>query len=577
MNSLMWILKKVISNKWLYGFSIFLLLLESSAYISSTVLQQKLIDNVFIGKDYDQFLYIFSLIAISYISYSILFTISSYVLAKNMSVFLLSLSNDFMIHLYNIKTAMFQKKRTGEYVHNFTTDIGSIGRLLAWDIPRLLQQLLNIVMLTFIIGFTNAYIVVFIVLFNVAFLIFAKNVAKRLQKISKIINKKESKILVRLEECISSTREVLIFNRVKWEQQTLKRLFERFYKHAFKEEKIRSKQLLANEMLKWMTSLMVLMICSYKVYTGAMSVGMLVVIFQLSLQLADAIKGVYDLFFRMIRQMASIDNLRYEYNRKNVREESKNNKLLSKEKIKISLEDVSYKYMNNLNYTLRNLSMEIPQGKKVAFVGSSGSGKSTIIKLLLKFDDLNSGDIKANNLSIMKMENRKWFENIGVVFQEPYLFSDTIRNNILLGATISSEQLDNIIKSVCLDEYIKKLPDGYETVIGERGLTLSGGQRQRLALARALVKNPNILILDEATSALDISTEEEVMTNIDNMRKDKTTIIVAHRLSTIENSDYIYVLENGMLVEEGNHNNLLKNNSLYAKLIQKDIKVESNS
>ncbi|MDF9507876.1 ABC transporter ATP-binding protein, partial [Bacillus cereus] len=437
--------------------------------------------------------------------------------------------------------------------------------------------LLNIVMLTFIIGFTNAYIVVFIVLFNAAFLIFAKNVAKRLQKISKIINKKESKILVRLEECISSTREVLIFNRVKWEQQTLKRLFERFYKHAFKEEKIRSKQLLANEMLKWMTSLMVLMICSYKVYTGAMSVGMLVVIFQLSLQLADAIKGVYDLFFRMIRQMASIDNLRDEYNRKNVREESKNNKLLSKEKIKISLEDVSYKYMNNLNYTLRNLSMEIPQGKKVAFVGSSGSGKSTIIKLLLKFDDLNSGDIKANNLSIMKMENRKWFENIGVVFQEPYLFSDTIRNNILLGATISSEQLDNIIKSVCLDEYIKKLPDGYETVIGERGLTLSGGQRQRLALARALVKNPNILILDEATSALDISTEEEVMTNIDNMRKDKTTIIVAHRLSTIENSDYIYVLENGMLVEEGNHNNLLKNNSLYAKLIQKDIKVESNS
>ncbi|PGE95736.1 ABC transporter ATP-binding protein, partial [Bacillus toyonensis] len=125
--------------------------------------------------------------------------------------------------------------------------------------------------------------------------------------------------------------------------------------------------------------------------------------------------------------------------------------------------------------------------------------------------------------------------------------------NILLGTIVSPQRLDEIIKVVCLDDYIRSLPDGYETVIGERGLTLSGGQRQRLALARALIKNPDILILDEATSALDISTEEKIAKNIDNIRKDKTTIIVAHRLSTIENSDIIYVLENGKLVEKGNH------------------------
>ncbi|MCU5490667.1 ABC transporter ATP-binding protein/permease, partial [Bacillus cereus] len=403
------------------------------------------------------------------------------------------------------------------------------------------------------------------------------HLANKFKKMSKIINKKESKILVRLEECISSTREVLIFNRTKWEQQTLNRLFERYYVHAFKEENIRSKHLFANESLKWGTSLIVLAIGSYKVYVGSMSIGTLVIIFQLSLQLADAIKGIYDLIYTTMRRIASIDNLKEEYNRNNCQEKIENNILLPEDKITISLEEASYKYINNSNYSIRNLSMEIPYSKKIALVGSSGSGKSTIINLLLKFDFLNSGDIKANNLSIMKMENNEWFKNIGVVFQEPYLFSDTIRNNILLGTIVSPQRLDEIIKVVCLDDYIRSLPDGYETVIGERGLTLSGGQRQRLALARALIKNPDILILDEATSALDISTEEKIAKNIDNIRKDKTTIIVAHRLSTIENSDIIYVLENGKLVEKGNHQELLKNNSLYTKLIQKDITTSINA
>ncbi|MEK5115043.1 ABC transporter ATP-binding protein [Bacillus sp. FSL R5-0677] len=573
MNSLVWSLKKVINKKWLYVFSIILLFLESSTYISSTVLQQKLIDNVFINKEYDQFLYVLSLIAVSYIGYSLLFTISSYILAQNMSRFLLSLSNDFLEHLYCINTALFQRKRVGEYVHHFTADIGNIARLLAWDIPRLLQQLLSVILLTIIIGSVNIYVLIFIILFNLAYILLAKYLASKLQKISKIINKKESKILVRLEECISSTREVLIFDRIKWERKTLNSLFEEYYIHAFKEEKIRSKQILANELLKWVTSLIVLMIGAYKVYVGSMSIGELVVIFQLSLQLADAIKGMYDLIFRTIKRLASIDNLRQEYNRNTFQEEVEKNLLLSGDKIKINLGDVSYKYINNHKYSLSNLSMEIPNGKKVAFVGSSGSGKSTVIKLLLKFDFLNSGDIKANDLSIMKLENETWFKNVGVVFQEPYVFSDTIRNNITLGTKVSLEKMDEIIKIVCLDDFINKLPNGYETVIGGRGLTLSGGQRQRLAIARALLKNPEIIILDEATSALDISTENKVMENIDKMRKDKTTIVVAHRLSTVENADYIYVLEGGIIVEKGNHNELLKNNSLYTKLIKKDLRV----
>lgn len=570
MNSLIWILKRVVNKKYLYVPSILLLFFESIAYVSSTVLQQKLIDNVFINKEYDQFPYILSLIALSYISYSLLFTISSYFLAKNMSHFLLSLSKDFMRHLYKMQTVHFQKRRVGEYLHHFTGDIGSIARLLSWDIPRLLQHLLSIVLLTLIIGFTNIYVLIFIILFNVLYLLLAKYLTGKLRKISRIINKKEAKILVRLEECISSTREVLIFNRMKWEKEVLNKLFERYYVHAFKEENIRSKQSVSNEFLRWLTSLVVLIVGAFKVYEGSMSIGALIVVFQLSLQLADAIKGMYDLIFITTRGIASIDSLKQEYYRNDNQDTLGNDLLLNNNEIKINLEGLSYKYTNNNSYSLSNLSLEISPGEKIAFVGLSGSGKSTVVNLLLKFDSLKFGNINANNLSITKIKNEAWFKNIGVVFQEPYLFSNTIRNNITLGATVSLEKLEEVIKIVCLDDYIKQLPNGYETIIGERGLTLSGGQRQRLALARALLKNPNILILDEATSALDIATEEKIINNVDNIRKNKTTIIVAHRLSTIENSDRIYVLNDGLLVEKGKHLELLENNSLYTELIKKD-------
>ncbi|MGG3806581.1 ABC transporter ATP-binding protein [Metabacillus fastidiosus] len=572
MNSIFWSLKKVIKKKYLYIFSILLLFLESSAYISSIVLQQNLIDNIFIKKEYDQFLNVLSLLSAAYLSYSLLFTISSYFLAKNLSLFLLSLSKDFMKHLYNMRTALFQKKRIGEYVHHFTVDIENIAKLLAWDIPKVLQQLLNVLVLTLIIGFTNITVLIFVILFNILYILLARCLAHKLRKISKIINKKESKILVRLEECISSTREILIFNRVKWEQQVIKKLFERYYIHAFKEENIRSKQLLANEFLKWGTSLTVLIIGGYKVFIGTMSVGALVVMFQLSLQLVDVIKTMYDLIFRITRLLVSIDNLRQEYNSNVQKEDTENKMNLINDEIDINLENVSYKHINNNFYSLSNLNIEIPHGKKIAIVGSSGSGKSTVINLLLKFDLLTCGDLKVDKLSLMKINNTEWFKNIGVVFQEPYVFTNTILNNITLGAKVSAEKLKEILEIVCLDDYIKKLPYGYETVVGERGLTLSGGQRQRIAIARALIRNPKILILDEATSALDIATEEKIMKNLENIRENKTIIIVAHRLSTIENSDIIYVLDNGLLMEKGKHQELLKNNSLYTKLVKKDLR-----
>lgn len=571
MNSLSWIWKVVINNKWLYLFSILLLFLESGAYISSTVLQKKLIDDIFINNNYDQFLYIVCLIAVAYVSYSILFTISSYVLYKNISHFLLSLSIKLLEHLYKLPTVLFQKKRVGEYVHHFSVDIEGIAGLSGWDIPRILQQIFTIVTLTLIIGSNSLCILIFIIIFNILYTLLVKRYGNNIRKMSKIINKKQSKILVRLEECISSTREVLIYNRNNWEQKVLKKLFSQYQVYALKEEKIRSKQLVANEALKWGTSLIVLAVGGYKVHAGTMSIGSLVIVYQLSLQLTDSIKYFYDLILKVIKRIPSIESIRKEYDRNIVKDSIEINESLNKE-VDISLENVCYKYVNSNRNSIKSISLKIRHGNKVAFVGTSGSGKSTLINLLLKFDTPNIGDIKVNNFSLKHLKNIEWFKKMGIVFQEPYLFSNTIRNNITLGAKVSDEKLNEICKLVCLDEYMEQLPDRYDTTIGERGITLSGGQRQRLALARALVKNPDILILDEATSALDIATEKKIMNNLDRFRKSKTTIIVAHRLSTIENSDLIYALDNGFLVEYGKHEQLLENNSLYAKLVKKDIK-----
>lgn len=505
------------------------------------------------------------LIAIAYIGYSLFFTICSYMLYKNIASYLLNLSRRSLNHLYTLPTVTFQKKRKGEYVHHFSVDIENTAGLAGWDIPRIIQQIFTILILSIVIGTNSIYVISSTILLNIIFYILSKYYVDKLRKIAKIINKKQSKILVRLEECISSTKEILIFNRIEWEQQVLRKLFNRYHSYTLKEEEIRSKQIIGSELLKWGTSIVVLGIGGYNVYLGAMSIGSLVVIYQLALQLTDSIKYTYDLVIKAIRRTSSVENIKQEYNRNIIK---KNTNFTIKSPLDLKISNLYYKYENNDNYTLNKLSLDLPSGKKIAFVGRSGSGKTTLLNLLLKFDVPKQGSIKVNNRSLTNFYSDEWFKHIGIVFQEPYIFADTVRNNITLGVLVSDDKLKEICKLVCLEDDINNLPDNYNTILGERGFTISGGQRQRLALARALVRNPDILILDEATSALDIATESKVMRNIDAFRINKTTIIVAHRLSTIQDADIIYVFEKGAIVEYGKHNQLLEIDSIYSRLVK---------
>ncbi|WP_396152211.1 ABC transporter ATP-binding protein [Flavobacterium sp.] len=232
----------------------------------------------------------------------------------------------------------------------------------------------------------------------------------------------------------------------------------------------------------------------------------------------------------------------------------------------ITIENINFKYEDEI--VLKNFSLQIPKGKTVALVGQSGSGKSTIANLLTRFYDVNEGSIKIDNKDIKDLSMNSLRNLMGLVTQDSILFNDTIKNNILLGKhDASDEEIISALKIANAYEFVKDLPNGIHTNIGDSGGKLSGGQKQRLSIARAVLKNPPIMILDEATSALDTESEKFVQIALENMMQNRTSIVIAHRLSTIQKADVIVVMQKGEIVEQGTHDELLAKNGIYSKLV----------
>lgn len=239
---------------------------------------------------------------------------------------------------------------------------------------------------------------------------------------------------------------------------------------------------------------------------------------------------------------------------------------------KISFENVSFGYSKN-KIVLNNLSFNVEAKDTVAIVGASGSGKTTIFNLITKSYDINSGKLLFDDIDINNLDEETIRKNVSIITQSPYIFNMSIKDNLkLVKPNATKKEMDEVCKEACFYDYVMSLPDKYDTIIGEGGVNLSGGQKQRLAIARALLKDCKILLFDEATSALDNITQKEIQESIDNISKDYTIIIVAHRLSTIMNCNRIYMLDKGKIVDSGTHKELLKNNKAYQKLYNSESK-----
>lgn len=242
----------------------------------------------------------------------------------------------------------------------------------------------------------------------------------------------------------------------------------------------------------------------------------------------------------------------------------------------ILLKNLSFKYENSHSapLILDNINLSIPANKVTAIVGSSGSGKTTLLKLLLKFYDPQMGSISMNGIPFKELSNSKWRDRCGVVMQEGFIFNDTVVNNIVVNEDEPNiEKLHKVAKAANIFEYVINLPNGFYTQIGGHGISMSTGQKQRILIARALYKNPALIILDEATSALDALNERSIANNLQELFKNKTVIIVAHRLSTVRNADKIVVLNNGKIIEEGRHEDLVDNGGLYYSLIKNQLEL----
>ena len=311
-----------------------------------------------------------------------------------------------------------------------------------------------------------------------------------------------------------------------------------------------------------------LVMSAYGIKDGDIDVGGFVVINAYMLQLYQPLNWLGSVYREIRQALTDMENM---FSLLEVSTTSKNNleDMPQDNNAEIRFDKVSFDY--DIRRTIiKDISFTVPNGKKVAIVGPTGAGKSTISRLLFKFYDSKTGGIYINNKNINSISQGSLRQIIGVVPQDTVLFNDTIYYNIAYGNTLASkEKIFSAAQNADIHNFILALPDGYKTIVGERGLKLSGGEKQRVAIARAILKNPQIFFFDEATSALDSSTEKEIQKNLENISKNKTTLIIAHRLSTAANADKIIVLDKGVIIEEGTHKSLLLEKGKYFEMWEK--------
>lgn len=572
MSGTRWLARCIVWVKW--GFAL-ILLLGAIRIVSSLALvgvQKWIIDDIFWNKNYELLVPVMSIFAVSIVSFNLFHLLSGRAVDSTNFKLQRLLSGKLLETMHRMPTGRIQQERTANFIHFFSNDIGSISNTVTGYMSNGVQNLLSLLILGIVIGISSPILLVVLLLLSSVYIALGKRFASRLRTASREVQDTKSDLLVHIEEGISATREVVAFNRQKWESERYGSLFSVYFDRVMKQGKLQNVQKLLGDPLRWGASLFILGYGGYQVIRGDVSLGMFVIIYQFASQFMESVNGVYDFVMGYAGRLSAVDRLRGVLEG----EQRQDGHLKMTEPLQsLRFRDVRFRYSDDTPFILDGLSLEIPIGRKVAFVGTSGGGKSTIAQLLVRFFEPQEGTIRANDHPLEQWQRLSWTDRVAIVFQEPYLFPDTVRSNITLGREhFSMQDVEAACEKAQIHEFIASLPDGYDTQVGERGIMLSGGQRQRLALARAILADPEVLVLDEATSALDLETERLVQRSMDETRQGKTTIVIAHRLSTIMNADHIFVMDHGRVVEQGTHLDLMQHGSVYRKLVESQHKNE---
>lgn len=525
--------------------------------------QKFLVDNVLIQKQYDQLLPLLVVFAVAIvIQNGALFFGNLTFLYNEYRVRTLILV-DLLKSLHRIPMPSFQKERTGAILHTLTRDSLLMSNLLTNFFPRELQHTWRALFYCSIIGYLHAPLLIVVFIVSVVYVAAIRYFAPKLKRMSEDIQTSRAGLLVHIEEGVSASREVIAFDRIDWERQKYHSLFDALFAKILQEGRLLNKSILSSDFMHWIAYFIVIGYGGMEVYRGTLSVGSYIILIQYTSVLLYAVEGMYNLAVNTASRYSSLTRVKQVIDS----EEMEDGDCDLSRVEQLRFDRVTFRYIEGTRPVLDQMNLDFPIGRKIAFVGMSGGGKSTIGQLLIRFFDPQEGNIVVNHMPLTQISRAAWQRQVCCVLQDPYLFPDSIRNNVLMGRDYTESEMIRAAQLAEIDEHIQTLPQGYDSEIGERGILLSGGQRQRIALARAMLANPDILILDEATSALDLETERRVQANIDHVRSGNTTIIIAHRLSTIQNADIIYVLDQGAVVESGTHETLMLLNGVYTRLV----------
>ena len=493
--------------------------------------------------------------------------LSSLIIAKVRVRVVTNIRNSLFEKIINFRINFFTNEKKGDVISRLTSDIQQIENSVINSVTVLFKEPALLLGLFFILSTISVKLTIYtLILIPVSGFIIS-NIAKHLKVKAAFSQTALGNINNIINEALDGIRIIKLFTASSFMK---KRFGEEVNEYGRQNYSMYKRFELSNpvsEFLGIVTVSVILLVGGGMVLDSSSDITAsefiaFIIIFSQVLPPAKAITGAFN---TIQRGVASADRV-FEFIDKSKRdEEDKGKESIETLKNSITFEKVSFAYENE--NVLNNISFKIKRGESVAIVGPSGGGKSTIIDLLSKFYTLKNGSIKIDGKNINKYKTDDIRKMIGIVTQESLLFHDTIRNNICFG----SEECDNnnLTKAAEIAnayDFIMKLEDKYDTIIGERGLKLSGGQRQRICIARAIYKDPPILIFDEATSSLDSKSEKSVQTAIEKVMKDRTSIIIAHRLSTIKNVDKIIVIDKGKIVEMGSHEELLKKNNIYSNL-----------
>ncbi len=476
--------------------------------------------------------------------------------------------NSLYNKILHLPISYFSEKKKGDTISRITADVNEVQTSFLSILELIVREPLTIIFTIIAMLMLSAKLTIFVFIFLPVSGFIISLIGKKLKKQSLRAQEENGHFLSIVEETLSSLKIVKGFNAENKFQERFEGSTNRLNKIL---NSLINRQNLASPTSEFLGIFVIVIILWFGgnmvLIEGSLDAASFIAFLGLAYNILTPAKQISKATYSVKKGNAAAERIMDVLETESTIVDSKNAIIVSDFKSNVQIENIDFKYEDEL--VLKNFSLNVPKGSTVALVGQSGSGKSTITNLVTRFYDVNSGSIKVDGVDIREITKRSLRDLMGLVTQDSILFNDSIRDNIGLGKTnATEEEIIEALKIANAWEFVKELPKVLDTNIGDSGNKLSGGQKQRLSIARAVLKNPPIMILDEATSALDTESEKLVQKALENMMKNRTSIVIAHRLSTIQNADLIVVMQKGEIVEQGKHSELLLKNGTYKKLVE---------